>query len=174
MGEAETRAGLDLEVIESRANAATRGPWEIYPIEVQLSDAGREKGYPVDLLKKYAFTVNTVWHHGQSHAPVSIIGLSVSPYRQPTHLPCITEADAEFIAHARQDVPNLLAEVRRLRAVADAARIAFTQITEIGHQEPTWAPGWFQERFYEMDGIATGALATLNQDTPPEAAERAK
>ena len=29
-------------------------------------------------------------------------------------------ADAEFIAHARSDVPALVAEVRRLRAAADA------------------------------------------------------
>lgn len=33
-----------------------------------------------------------------------------------------TPADAEFIAHAREDVPTLAAEVRRLRAALSAAR----------------------------------------------------
>ena len=33
-----------------------------------------------------------------------------------------TTADFDFIAHARQDVPRLLAEVQRLRAVLDASR----------------------------------------------------
>ncbi|MCX4750970.1 hypothetical protein OG455_41550 [Kitasatospora sp. NBC_01287] len=32
------------------------------------------------------------------------------------------QADAEFVAHAREDMPALLAEVRRLRAVEAAAR----------------------------------------------------
>jgi hypothetical protein len=32
------------------------------------------------------------------------------------------DADADFIAHARDDVPALLAEVERLRAVVDAVR----------------------------------------------------
>lgn len=31
-----------------------------------------------------------------------------------------TEADFDFIAHAREDVPRLLAEVQRLQAVLDA------------------------------------------------------
>lgn len=29
----------------------------------------------------------------------------------------VTEADQDFIAHARQDIPNLLTEVKRLRAL---------------------------------------------------------
>ena len=33
-----------------------------------------------------------------------------------------TAADFDFIAHAREDVPRLLAEVQRLRAVLDATR----------------------------------------------------
>lgn len=32
----------------------------------------------------------------------------------------VTDADVDFIAHARQDVPALLAEIRRLQAVTDA------------------------------------------------------
>ncbi|HEX8903682.1 MAG TPA: hypothetical protein VF771_02430 [Longimicrobiaceae bacterium] len=33
-----------------------------------------------------------------------------------------TEADQEFIAHARQDIPRLIGEIRRLRALLDLRR----------------------------------------------------
>jgi hypothetical protein len=31
-----------------------------------------------------------------------------------------TDADMDFIAHARQDIPNLLAEIKRLRKLLDS------------------------------------------------------
>lgn len=34
-------------------------------------------------------------------------------------LSCATSGDQDFIAHARQDVPRLVEEVRRLRALLD-------------------------------------------------------
>lgn len=34
------------------------------------------------------------------------------------------DADIDFIAHAREDVPRLIAEIRRLRRIADGGREA--------------------------------------------------
>ena len=40
------------------------------------------------------------------------------------------EQDAEFIAHAREDVPLLLAEIDRLRAIAHFTEQGFTEGTD--------------------------------------------
>lgn len=87
---------LDLAAIEARANAATPGPWQ------------RDERYVV----------------GGEDIPGSRPGGEVIAQAQPT-LSAWREyelsqrvANAEFIAHAREDVPALVAEVRRLRAEA--------------------------------------------------------
>jgi hypothetical protein len=85
---------LDLDAIEARANAATPGPWE----------ASRQIGK-----KGHCYVA-------QVFGPDALGGLSLA---QMDVLPNAT-ADAAFIAHARSDVPALVAEVRRLRKVTDA------------------------------------------------------
>lgn len=84
----------DLDAIEQRANAATEGPWE-------SGDDDWDGGYvrmPAD-----GFGVAYIATHIQQGADEGC-------------------ADAEFIAHARGDVPVLLAEVRRLRAMEQRVR----------------------------------------------------
>lgn len=71
-------SGLDLDVIEARANAATPGPW--------------------GALSPRADGASPVTRAG---------GAWIAPFT--------AEDDAEFIAHAREDVPALVDEVRRLR-----------------------------------------------------------
>jgi hypothetical protein len=41
------------------------------------------------------------------------------------------DADMEFIANARSDIPALLDEVERLRAVAEAARILIAEVEPV-------------------------------------------
>ena len=88
---------LDLDAIEARANAATEGPW------------WRREGHAeID---------------GQNYAEVLI------PGRVECWSHCYggtstiegdrLDADLAFIAHARADVPDLVAEVRRLREEAE-------------------------------------------------------
>lgn len=83
--------GVDLEAIEARANAATPGKWTAW--DVVSSDEETE----------------TV-----------IMGDSVGPAIDSSRVALIQfgheEGDAQFIAHARQDIPALIAEVRDLRS----------------------------------------------------------
>ncbi|MFC8447589.1 hypothetical protein [Kitasatospora sp. NPDC057223] len=78
---------LDLDAIQTREAAATAGPWMADGPEILV-------GTPDDL------TRHSLW-----------IGETCN-----VALPNLGAANAEFIAHARQDVPALLAEVTRLRA----------------------------------------------------------
>ena len=91
----------DLDTIEQRANAATEGPWEY--------DGGGEITQHFSLPEPWAMVVSTdvacmAYCYGGSAAGVE------------------RDEDAEFIAHARDDVPALLAEVRRLRAMEQRVR----------------------------------------------------
>ncbi len=49
---------------------------------------------------------------------------------------CTVNGDAEFIAHAREDVPRLVAEVERLRAeLADIIVVAEEEAYESGYED---------------------------------------
>jgi hypothetical protein len=77
----------EIREIEARCNAATAAPWQSF-IE------GRDHMAGSDFIRT---------------------GLdSSSP---DIYLTDATHADQDFIAHARQDIPSLIAEVRRLKAL---------------------------------------------------------
>jgi hypothetical protein len=82
-----------LAEIESRCAAATTGSWVI----CRESDEWGTIGMPVCRMEDDTDLVVGHPHDWGATAPVA--------------------DDAAFIAHARRDVPELLAEVRRLRAV---------------------------------------------------------
>ena len=85
----------ELAAIEARAAAATPGPW------VRI----RDHRWASDIY------VHADARHDVAGRPVARVNEHYTP-----------DVDAEFIAHARQDVPALLAEVRRLRgAIEDYA-----------------------------------------------------
>jgi len=79
---------LDLDAIEARAKAATPGPWN-YEHDTEL-----EKGCRC----------------GSCLEPID--GRMIVESRKHD---MVAVADARFIAHAREDVPALIAELRRLR-----------------------------------------------------------
>jgi hypothetical protein len=99
-------ADLDLDAIRDREAAATPGHWYTGPApddqrrqaRIQICDAGWDFDLPDG-------------HHALVHAPKPAEGWP------STGDVAAADADAEFIAHARQDVPALLAEVVRLRAL---------------------------------------------------------
>lgn len=102
---------LDLDAIEARANAATRGPWIT---GVRWED-------PVD---NYWLPINRPSSDPEDpHQPdrIALIRYETCGFQYP-HFEALS--DAAFIANARQDVPALVAEVRRLRA-------ALTQIADM-------------------------------------------
>ena len=80
-------AAIDLEAIAARCEAATPGPWEV------LSDE----------------LVDTVWLNAAT--PEDDKPIALFDYRPGT----LNRANADFVAHARQDVPVLLAAMRSMQ-----------------------------------------------------------
>lgn len=103
-----TSEPLDLDAIRARLDAACPGPWKVYN--------GNEGS--VDYGPLWA-VANDAFHNPPEDDDTPWIAVDVHTGLQ---------ADAEFIAHARQDIPALLAEIDRLRA--DAARLAAQQTEE--------------------------------------------
>jgi len=127
---------LDLAVIEARATAATDGPWEPEPT--------RAGDYmPYYGVKSLAKGWNVV------HARVDWEGFGHGS----------RQADAEFIAHARADVPALLAMVREQRAVLDAVQ----KLMQAAWDGQTYVlPGGYPSRPVEAFDLRA-ALATPEQ-----------
>jgi hypothetical protein len=79
----------DLRAIEARANAATPGPWQARHRHAEMTAEDDEScglGLEIDGPPE-------AWNRGQF----------------------ARGSDAQFIAHARADIPALIAEIRRLR-----------------------------------------------------------
>lgn len=104
---------LDLGPIKERAERATKGPWlsswtnPLPHLEGQLDDT---IVYSTDatIQEKDRCVVGTLWYDGPNAA--------------------CKQNDANFIAHARADIPALVAEVEALRAALGAER----------EREPEW------------------------------------
>lgn len=84
---------LDLAAIRQRVEKATEGPWDYYVLPQPVG-------------------INRATLHSE-HGPRETFWTVDLP---PEIGAAGTESDAEFIAHAREDIPALLAEVERLRA----------------------------------------------------------
>jgi hypothetical protein len=99
--------GLDLDAIRARANAATPGTWIVY-------DAG-EEDFPSwwvwrkDKLPYYGGILAPASEHADEPGGIGLVATDDVDHTEQEHL------DAEFIAHARADVPALITEVRRLK-----------------------------------------------------------
>lgn len=116
---------LDLEAIKKRAEAANKGPWT-------WGDYPDIDNRPCPSL---------VGAHG--YGVLSCDGEANGP----------TEANAAFIAHAREDVPGLVAEVERLRAA----------IRALGDHVYTLQDGlkWLEEECNSNTGEAGHVLCCL-------------
>ena len=90
---------LDLEPIKERLAAATPGPWDFHVLPQSV-------GITVATIHSEQGPRETCW---TADLPPEIGGMG-------------TEKDAEFIAHAPEDIAALVAEVERLRAERDAGR----------------------------------------------------
>lgn len=96
----EEAAPLDLEPIKARESAATKGPWR----SMSAGNSTMEDGLldhiaEVEGLQRPWEPTWVGWKAAKNHFR--------SFFRQ---------RDADFIAHARQDIPALIAEIERLRA----------------------------------------------------------
>ncbi len=101
-----------LREIEKRAEAATPGPWCYELVGVKHSDwvvgiAINDDGKPLagELIDEGEFVVeNVCWRFGLAETEDG--------------------NNAAFIAHAREDIPALIAEVRRLRKWIESGRLS--------------------------------------------------
>jgi hypothetical protein len=114
----------ELNEIEKRANAAAPGPWE----DAEAS----------------------VWEHGQRvvdevfvrrpgdniAVAIAVASQILNPCADPRNVP--SQDTAAFIAHAREDVPALIAEVRRLKARNAELEGGFREISRI-FDEMRWS-----------------------------------
>lgn len=103
--------------IEARATAATQGPWTVELEQCDCSD-----GY---------------CHHGTY---VSAIYAADGARRD--EIGDFTDADWQFTIHARQDVPALLAEVRRLQTELETANARVNAVTDLLDQQELAARGF--------------------------------
>lgn len=94
-----------LQEIEARTNAATPGPWEVTEIrDGRQSDGIEELGVFAPSDPRSYRKPDGTWH-----GTLICRGMD-GPTREP---------NAQFIAHAREDVRDLVAEVERLTAALD-------------------------------------------------------
>lgn len=93
---------LDLEAIEARANAASPGPW------ITSNPENAFKNWPIGFFSlgrdEEAKPSNWAITTDHIHASQMVSGGA--------------KEDAEFISHARQDIPALITSIRRLEAQA--------------------------------------------------------
>lgn len=118
----------DLAAIQARERAATRGPWTVQS-EVAVPNARGQEVFPNGMALTNRWIV-TSWIHPQSRAQYPITSVGYSPFSVNACASHIDPANAEFMASARQDVPALLAEVRRLRAALADIRDSNCQDSE--------------------------------------------
>ena len=106
---------LDLDAIEARYKAATPGPWEVSPdirpdvVSVGLYCNEQPDGNTHLVNRVHGFKTicgeNHIAEFGKNYGQKMPDGTTVQSALD----------DAYFIAHARTDIPALVAEVRRLR-----------------------------------------------------------
>lgn len=84
----------ELKIIEDRCNSATKGPWRSY-IE------GRDHESGDNFIMTGINEGEEIWSDNRG---------------DDIYLTGATHADQDFIAHARQDIPKLIEELRNLKA----------------------------------------------------------
>lgn len=96
----------ELNIMEARANRATKGPWSTFADGNQYKDTI----YMSTAKLVAAYKIPEIVRPWNPHAYLSF-GFTPKEFETARFI----EEDAEFIAHARQDVPALIAEIRRIK-----------------------------------------------------------
>jgi hypothetical protein len=143
---------LDLDAIEARAEAATPGPWR---------QTTSKRGYRDVLQTPDSYGDRMIAKIDQEAFIVS---------RRDARMLRCPNADADFIAHARIDIPALVAELRAAREVVEAAqeedhwRAELPRLRSCADLEDGWAE-WHAQyveaeiQFYCANQAKAAALA---------------
>lgn len=101
----------ELEEIERRANGATSGPWFVRILTDEYTNC-------MTAVTTRASTQAELSEPPQYFDPTEVIAVTyVDNPAYATRDPVESDANASFVAHARIDVPILIAEIRRLRSL---------------------------------------------------------
>jgi hypothetical protein len=137
---------LDLDAIRARADAATEGPW------ITSTDTSG-----VDNSEIYA---EAAWFEEDGHRYYGRRLIAVGGEGN------LNEADAEFIAAAREDIPALLGEVERLRArvheAVDECQRRHVKYVSRCDQFDVWSR-WARQRFEEQGSRYWGMTSEANR-----------
>lgn len=142
---------IDLDAIKRRYQQATEGPWQWFGNtkhnEVYLATVDRGRVFVMDFVRwgmsgaqpRFQVALNDGDGFGvmrsigemakneEESKPDVVFGpLFEAPYRR--QFTGIGHPDATFIAHSRTDVPALVAEIERLRALLDEACTAAEEL----------------------------------------------
>lgn len=109
---------LDLDAIEARVNAALEGPWSVDSHALGIWGPSR-KGGETKLLDIRGWGYLTGHGHGALALPAD-------------EATAIQKAMGEFVAHARTDIPALVAECRSLRNSHDSLVKALEPFANLG------------------------------------------
>jgi hypothetical protein len=93
---------MDLDAIEARAKAATPGPWS----------------YRKNRYRENSWVISRDAPAGRSMRVIHYVN---DPEDDQEHV------DGVFVAHAREDIPALIAQLRRLSEDIEALRRGFTE-----------------------------------------------
>ena len=104
-----------LNEIKYRVSLATKGPW----LSVRNRDFNNEN---------WALA----WSTGYSYEEDSNVGMVVTTDGvHASELDGDAAYDADFIAHTRKDIPDLVEEVERLRAIVEAQSVALAEADKV-------------------------------------------
>jgi hypothetical protein len=107
MSDSQLMTDAELNAIRERAERATPGPWVVTCGDDEYcSTVG-------GILPETELRRVEAEHDGRGDFPENTQWIVVDPGCAPVHL--ASGDNEEFIAHAREDVPRLLAEIDRLR-----------------------------------------------------------
>lgn len=111
----------ELAAIEARTQATSAGPWR-FPYGPERGPARKTKAARAAQLQMWQAANGYAWvWDDHDRAILSVAGGGRGPNDRLDSVHPSNRANLEFVAHAREDVPALVAEVRRLRqALADA------------------------------------------------------
>jgi hypothetical protein len=105
---------IDIESIKTREQAATKGPWETQSLGENYFRCFGE---------------------GMENRPAWIVPHALQ--LSDGECPAMLWADAEFIAHAREDIPNLLGRIEEVESENERLRAELAK-----HQESQFHPDW--------------------------------
>ncbi len=177
MSDTHTTEALDLAPIKARHEAAREGPWRWYgntDRDVYLATVHGGRVFVLNQSVEFECDVDNCVNEHCDHRNVRPIlrfqkggwmqdarEFAVPEVDYRTDIATIEHPDAEFIAHARADVPALIAEVERLRETIHRAIGDVHALTDDQEVEGALSGAGHPE---------SGIVARLEDSLPPDSA----